>query len=232
MLESISVFGNAVSLYYLFWFIAAVTAVSVNIAFAKYYGYSRYKGATLSVIACILGLLVIWIESKIFGGFNFVRGVTFFPLIHGIEAWLYKEPYGKTTDFLAPTGMLCLGVSHFGCMFVGCCQGFPSKWGIYSNVSQTVCFPIQPIEAVVYIAIAVLMLVMTKKKWQQGKLQFWMMTLFGSTRFFLEFLRDNPKIWGNVSELALHALANFVVGVAGLILVTYFDKRRCNNEKN
>ena len=229
---SISVFGNAVSLYYLFWFIAVAVALLISAMIAKDYGYSPYKGITLSSVALIMGLLLIWMTSLIFDGFNLIRTIAFLPLLYYLEALVFKEPYKRLTDFLTPMGVTCFGITHFGCMFPGCCHGFPSSWGIYSNTAETVCFPVQPLEAVVSIAIGMLMLLMAKKKWQQGKLLFWMMTLFGSTRFFLEFLRDNPKLWGNVSELALHALATFVVGVVGLILVTYFDKRRCNNEKN
>jgi len=73
---------------------------------------------------------------------------------------------------------------------------------------------------------------MIKKKWQKGYLIFWMFTLFGSTRFILEFFRDNEKIWHNVSELALHAMATFIIGVVMLLILKSFDKKGCEYERH
>lgn len=232
MPETILILGKSVSLYYLFWLLALAVTLAVAATMAKHFGYSPYRGLTLSAVALSLGVVAIWALSLVFGGFNMVRGVLFYPLIDLLVALAFKESYRKLTDFLAPVAQICSGLSHLGCIFSGCCHGYPASWGIYSNHAETVCFPVQPIEAVVNVAIGIWLIVMIKRKRQQGKLMLWMMTLFGITRFFLEFLRDNRKVWGNVSELALFALATFLVGVAGLILVTYFDKRRCNNEKN
>ena len=46
--------------------------------------------------------------------------------------------------------------------------------------------------------------------------------LFGGTRFFLEFLRLNCKVFWGVSDLALWALAMVVIGAVWLIV----DRRK------
>ena len=230
MPETVSILGHAVSLYYLSWFFAIAAALLIGIVLAKDFNYSIYQAVSYSAVALFLGYILIWITSKFFDGFNLVRSVALLPLIYLLEARLVKQPFRKLTDFLAPIGVTCFGLTHFGCMFPGCCHGYPSSWGIFSNSAGTVCFPIQPIEAVVSLLIGGLMYVMVKKKWQQGKKIFWMMTFWGSTRFFLEFFRDNKKVWHNVSELALHALAAFMVGVVMLIVLKCLDAKEQKNE--
>ena len=45
-----------------------------------------------------------------------------------------------------------------------------------------------------------------------------MLVLFGSTRFLFEFLRDNEKMFWGISNLAIHALFMFVVGIIWIIV--------------
>ena len=51
-----------------------------------------------------------------------------------------------------------------------------------------------------------------------------MLMLFGGTRFFLEFLRDNEKIFRGCSALAFHALLMAIAGAAA-----YSALRRSDN---
>lgn len=46
-----------------------------------------------------------------------------------------------------------------------------------------------------------------------------MLILFGFTRFLCEFLRDNYKVFGNISNIALHAAFMFIVGVVWLLVL-------------
>ena len=230
MPETIWLFGRSVSIYYLWWFIAIAIALLLGVSLAKDFNYSPYSAFTYTVVALLFDYLLIWITSKIFGGFNLVRSVSVLPLAYLLEAKVFGKPFRELTDFLSPLGVTCFGITHFGCMFPGCCHGYPSPWGIYSNVAETVCFPVQPIEAVVSLGIGGLMYYMVKQKKQKGLLVFWMMTLFGSTRFILEFFRDNEKVFLNISELALHALLTFIVGVVMLVVLKRFDKKEHAHE--
>ena len=55
--------------------------------------------------------------------------------------------------------------------------------------------------------------------------------LFGVTRFFLEFLRDNQKVFGNVSILALHCVLMVVVGAVWLIIRQLRDRKVSDHQE-
>ena len=106
-------------------------------------------------------------------------------------------------------------------MFTGCCGGYPSSWGLYNVATYDIRFPIQPIEALIAIALIVFLLIRAKKLnyVADGREYPLMLVIFGSTRFGCEFLRDNDKIFCGISNLALHALFMFVVGVVALVII-------------
>ena len=119
-------------------------------------------------------------------------------------------------------------MTHIGCIFPGCCHGYPSPWGLFSNNAGTVCFPIQLIEAASSVLIGLLLAAFFMRGKQEGLLYGWYLLLFGSTRFIWEFFRNNEKIWNGVSELAMHALVAAILGLA--ILVTVCLRRRGNKK--
>lgn len=233
MIETITIFGRGISLYYTFWFLGVVCVLICGYFLGKRYGFSFAKSVLHVVSAVILGYLLLWGTSWVFGGgktngLNFIRIVTFMPVAVFIMAKLLKDRFGDVADFIAPLLAIFHGVTHLGCIFPGCCHGYPSAWGLYSNSVEAVCFPIQPIEAVSSILIGVALLVMGKKNMQASKLYAWYLLLFGSTRFVWEFLRDNEKIWNGISELAFHALAAAVIGALALVIANLHARRRSN----
>ena len=231
MPETLTIFGVSISLYYLFWLMGVAFALILGLLLAKDYDISKAKAVIYVSVALTSGYLLIWAISWVFGGgkvqgFNLIRSVAFLPALYWALSRLFKESNAKFSDFLAPIGVSGFAIIRIGCIFTGCCQGYPSKWGIYSNVSGTICFPVQICEIAVSLIIGTLLIVMTKKKYQQGKLLSWMMIMFGSTRFVLEFFRDNNKLFFNISELALHALLTLLVGLVLLLIQGFFDKKK------
>lgn len=227
MIETISFFGINLSLYYTFWFFGVLTVLIVGYHLGKHFGFEVSKSVLYVVGAVILGYLLLWITSWVFGGgkvngLNYVRIVTFMPVSIFILTRILKDPFGNVADFVAPLLALFHGVTHLGCIFPGCCHGYPAVWGLYSNEAAAVCFPSQPLEACSSIFIGILLAVLVKKGKCRGRLYAWYLTLFGGTRFVWEFFRDNEKIWHGISELAFHALFAFILG----ILVLMFLKRR------
>ena len=177
--------------------------------------------------------IMFWMESGFttWGGNNIVRIFVYVPLIGLPVAKLLKLDTKKTLALLSFAPLLVHGMSHFGCIFAGCCQGYPSSFGIYNPIFQDIRFPIQPIEAVTAVAIVVFLLWRAKKKHYEpdGYEYPLMLVLFGSTRFMFEFLRDNEKIFWGISNLAIHALFMFVVG---LIWIFIYHKRRDASKKS
>ena len=165
-------------------------------------------------------------------GINFVRMIYLAGLYFWLLAKLFKDPYGDVSDFLTIKGAFFFGIVKFGCIFPGCCQGYPFAWGIYSNASNAICFPIQIIESLTLLLIGLLLLWMVKRNIGQGKLYAWFLVIFGSTRFVFEFFRDNTKIWLNISELAIHAFIAVIVGAIVLFITKKKDQRDLAYEKN
>ena len=82
-------------------------------------------------------------------------------------------------------------------------------------------FPIQPIEALVALAIVFLIFYREKKKqFKPDGLSYpIMLMLFGYTRFLLEFARDNDKLFFGISELAMQAMFGALVGTVWYVMV-------------
>ena len=236
MIETFHLFGNEISLYYTFWLLGALAVVFGGYVMGKRYGLTFAKSVFYVVGAVVMGYLLLWATSWVFGGgkmngLNFVRVVTFLPIPIFILARIFRDSFSKVADFLAPLVAVFHGVTHLGCIFAGCCHGYPSAWGLYSNAAGTVCFPIQPIEAVSSLLVAAMLLWMAYKNVQKGKLYGWYLVLFGASRFIWEFFRDNQKIGFGISELAFHALTAFAVGIAVLLFTNYLAKKEKYYEK-
>ena len=133
-------------------------------------------------------------------------------------------------DFIAPCVCLAHGISHLGCVFIGCCEGYPCRLGIYNHRYLDPLFPVQICEAVTALAIvAFLVWLNIKKKYpNDGKSFPIMLMLFGSTRFLWEFARNNEKIWIGCSSLAFHALFMTIVGAFAMYYISF---KKLNKDK-
>lgn len=169
----------------------------------------------------VLWMFVLyWIETGFFGGNNIVRVFIYIPIIAYPMAKTIEIPYKKVLSMIALGPVAVHAVSHFGCMFEGCCNGYIQQWGIYNPVTGALHFPTQPIEALIALLIVFYLLFRAKKRnYVPDGLEYpVMLVLFGSTRFVCEFLRDNEKLWLGCSSLAFHALFMFVVGIIWIII--------------
>lgn len=165
-------------------------------------------------------------------GVNFVRIVSIAWIYFLILAYFLKDPYQKMLDFLTIKGVFLYAVMHIGCIFPGCCHGYPSSWGLYSNKTGYICFPIQLVEVVINLLLGVILLYMRKKERYIGLLNPWYMVMFGATRIVTEFLRDNTKLFWGLSEMALHALASLVLGAIAIFLARCRKERITKHETN
>ena len=89
------------------------------------------------------------------------------------------------------------------------------------SYTKTRLFPIQLLEGLVSAAIAIWLIVYAKKHDYDcdGLCMPYMLISFGITRFFLEFLRDNPiTIFWGISELAFWALFMSIVGAIWIMV--------------
>ena len=230
IIENIWYSGASGTVYYGFHVIGFAAVFLFNIWYGKRYGMKK-SHAVIST-AIVYPLTYLWmliqfsIEQGFFGGQNIVRCFIYIPLIAWPVTRLLNIRWKTMCDFLAPSPVLVHGISHLGCMFAGCCYGFEYTHGLYNPVFQKNLFPIQPIEALVALAIFALIVGRAVRRgFKSDGYSFpLMLLLFGSTRFLLEFLRDNEKVVANISMLAFHALLAAVVGTVWLAVL--LKKRR------
>jgi len=168
-------------------------------------------------------LVQFWIESgfKSFGGQHMVSMFIWIPLAGILASKILKIEWKTVCFFLAPCVPLVQTVGHIGCIFLGCCQGYPAEWGLYNLRLRQNLFPIQPIESLIAASIVVFLLFRAKKQKYIPDAKHYpiMMILFGSTRFICEFFRDNEKLLWGCSKLSFHALFMVLVGVIALIII-------------
>lgn len=223
-----NVFGIHIDIYYSFHVLGFLIVAVYMLLFAKKYSFKKYQGLVLTTLCYITMYLVMlslfYIITGKFGGQNIVRVFPIFPLIAYLFAKSLNMNTDKAFDLLAPAPCIVQGISHIGCIFAGCCESFlETDFGIYNPIHKTKLFPIQLFESATALIIAgILIFIAIKKKYQtNGMLMPYMLIMFGSTRFLWEFLRDNDKLFWEISGLALWALGSVIVG----IIIIIFKKR-------
>ena len=160
------------------------------------------------------------------GSFNWVRAVVFIPIVIYLLCFAIDLPFTKTLDSLAPCAALHHGIAHIFCVIAGCCHGYPCSFGIWNEEKQDYLFPVQLFESATSLLIFVFMVWYAKKKNYKlhgisyGQYLF----LFGITRTFWEFFRDNtPQRW-QISVFQYYSFAAFVLGAIWLITTFYLRK--------
>lgn len=215
--------------YYLFHVFGFIGTIVYTLLFYKKYDLKLWRTVAYIVVVFIVSYVFMWFQFWVESGFkawgnNIVRTFIWVPFIGLLFAKLFKIDYHKAIEFIAPIPCIIHGIAHFGCIFVGCCCGFPWEHGIWNPAHGDYRFPNQPIEALVAVAIAAITIIRAKSFGYSGKSKAYalMLILFGSTRFVLEFFRDNEKLFWGISSLAIHA---FVMFIAGLFFFFFpFDK--------
>ena len=219
--------GLSMPIYNVFFGMGFVSVFLFVVLFARKMGIPLKKAVAVVLIVyptLVLWMYVMcWMESGFtsFGGNNIVRVFVYVPVVAYPVGKLLKISWKDMCSMLALGPVSVHAVSHFGCMFPGCCNGYPCEWGLYNVRMQEVLFPIQPIEAIIaWLVIFYLLARAKKRNYVADGLECPVMfILFGSTRFLCEFLRDNEKIFLGCSSLAFHALFMFVVGVIAYIVI-------------
>ena len=231
-IKSIYEAGFSQVIYNIFFFGGFVGLTIYNLTVCKKYGISRLKAIlfTLMVYCSSVAWMFVlyWVFTGTWGGNNIVRIFIWVPVFAWPAAKILKIDYLTSCDFISPCLCINHGIAHLGCIFAGCCYGHPMAHGVFSPNTMSNRFPIQPIEALVAIGIAVFIALREKRKGYKtdGLSIPIMLMLFGYSRFFLEFARDNDKLFWNISELALHALLAGIVGTASYFIVKAYNKKK------
>ena len=148
---------------------------------------------------------------------NIAVSFTGLPLV----AWLCAKTFNTSVGFAGDiTALALLGFHTFGrsgCMFTGCCYGFPCDWGLYSRQTGANQFPVCWVESLFSLAILIFVLVRICRKGYtpDGKNLPYFLLLYGICRFFSEFTRDYNRdhwLFWRFSDVHVHMLLMAAVG--------------------
>lgn len=202
-----------------------VVVAAFCLVYRRHYGYGWFRSLVIPLMFLlslnIFILLMGWALTgfTFFGQKNIVVGYPFVPLMAVGFARLLKDDWRRMLDFMTPGLPLTQVVAKISCCFVGCCFGYPMERGIWNPIFEQTLFPVQILEGLVALGVCVACAAVAKKQDYRvtGRTYPVFLILFGGTRFFLEFLRLNPKRFWGISNLALWALLMVVVGTIWFI---------------
>ncbi len=194
--------------------------------YRKKYGFGKMKAFLATALVIPFGYGLIILTGMIHGwGVNWVRAVLFIPIAVWLICLILKTNFARTLDFLTPVACINHGVSHYFCVFQGCCYGYPTDgaFSVWNEEQGARLFPIQLIEATSILLVCLFIVLYAKKQNYNthGRSYPIHMALFGFTRFFYEFMRDNTDVKYQLSQFQYYCIAEFAVGVLLLILIGY-----------
>jgi len=221
-------------IYHGFMIAGVLAAVIYIILTAKHYTISIMRAMLALAIVAVPSFAFIylgsWVESGFtsWGGRNIIYAVIPFFLMIWPAARLLKLDGWALSELFAPCLCIVLGISHFGCMFAGCCHGYRWEKGIYNHSLDYNTFPIQPVEALVALAIAAFIIVRQIRSHYTVKGDSYplMMVIFGISYFLLQFARDNTKLFLGLSFLALYLVLIVVTGLSIVFSISAREKEK------
>lgn len=184
-----------------------------------------------------------WYQKYLVGNPNYVSAgnlavsFTLLPLL----SWLCAKTFNTSTGFAGDvTALTALGyhvTGRMGCLFTGCCYGFPCSWGWYSHnashdavrntINQNLSlpegemayyqFPTALVEGLFTLAILIFIVVRICRKnyIPDGKNLPYFLLLYGTCRFFSEMTRESTdELWlfWRISDIHIHMLVMALVG--------------------
>ena len=213
-----------------FWghILDSIIVVIFFVWYSKKCRVNAEKAFLLAILITPFTVSAMYIVANLdsIGGFNWVRAVIFMPVVIYLISLTLDLPFIETMDFIAPAAALHHGISHIFCIFPGCCQGYPCSFGIWNKNAQDYLFPVQLFESATSLLVFWYMVWYAKKKNYKlhGISYAQYLFLFGLTRTFWEFFRDNtPQRW-QISTFQYYSFAAFVLGTIWLIITFYLRK--------
>jgi phosphatidylglycerol:prolipoprotein diacylglycerol transferase len=167
------------------------------------------------------------------GGLVFYGGLI--PAV-AVGIWYIKRlglPLWQVTDIFAPSVAIGHAFGRIGCFLAGCCYGKPSTlpWAVTFTDPRSLAplgIPLHPTQlysSLGLFAIFAVLIWLRKRKAFQGEI-FWSYALMYSVfRFFIEFLRGDPR--GSVLGGLLSTTQAIGIPVAGIsvVMLLYLGKR-------
>jgi phosphatidylglycerol:prolipoprotein diacylglycerol transferase len=192
--------------------------------------------AIIAIIAGILGGKVLYIITEIkniINNINILKDIGSGFVIYGailggaLGVFFYSKKKGwnilQIFDLIAPTVILAQGFGRIGCFLAGCCYGkettlpigveFKNSLFVQSGIIR---HPTQLYSSAFDFALAFFLLSYDRKERKDGKIFSLYVILYSIGRFFVEFLRDDPR--GAVGVLSTSQFISIFTLVFGIVI--------------
>jgi phosphatidylglycerol:prolipoprotein diacylglycerol transferase len=176
------------------------------------------------------------ITSLRFGGVYY-GGLILAVLISLLYLRWKKLALWQICDIFAPSIALGVAIGRWGCFFAGCCWGKPTTlpWGVtFTNpythqiVGTPLYVPLHPTQiyhSLTNFLIFIVLITMRKKKSYEGQLFWFYILLYSITRFFLEYLRDDPRGFVFGGALSTSQFIGILATALALFMLLYLKRR-------
>lgn len=227
------IIGNVIfpSWYAMLFMGAAITVAAVIYLRPAGFSFSRkdiFIASILVVLASLFGsrLLFLILHRKanytLSDFFSYQGGFAYFGglVLSIITLWVYtavkKKRLAELLDYGMPFLMLSQVFVRIGCLLAGCCYGKTTNvfWGVtFKPVDNLIRHPTQAYEAILLVIIYIISRsIYFRKKNIYGYTTFFTLMLYGTGRFFIEYLRtDSPVIFLNLTLAQLTCLGLAIV---------------------
>lgn len=158
---------------------------------------------------------------------NYFGLIWFIPFIMFLLYYIVSINPFRQMDIITPAYPLALFFVKLGCFCNGCCGGFECSWGLmnYYDESKPIReFPAQLVEAALALAIFIFLL-WYKKRAKEGTMFPVYLILYSATRFFSEFTRNDPNIFGLLKTYHILCIVGIIIGIVELILVHKYSQK-------
>ena len=130
----------------------------------------------------------------------------------------------KTLDLVVPAYPLTLIFAKLACFCEGCCNGIQTNYGFYNYFTKVREFPVQLVESAEALVIFFILLKLRKKA-KLGTMFPLYLIFYSTMRFFSEFLRVEPDIFGPLKCAQIFCVAGIVLGFLGFVLAEKYAER-------
>lgn len=228
----------------LYWgtiFAALALCILYNVLIAKKFHISRWKIVVITLIFFVFNWGITYLTAFVEAGLqppgtaNGVRAWVYVPFFLSASSLLFKIDFKRLCDALTPCLILGFAFAHVGCVFTGCCHGYPYEGfgAIYNEELGCNLFPIQIVESIAaYILFFAFVVYVVKSKFRVTGRQYPVMLIAYMGRIVFEFFRDNEKIFLGFSSLAFHSLFGGLVGAVWFFFTTPTGKVYAAKIKN
>lgn len=154
-------------------------------------------------------------------GFSYCGALAFSGCALYVYAKTAKKNLAALVDYGAPFFLISQVFVRIGCLMAGCCYGKPMGYCIGINPDITIDvprYPVQFCEAILLLLIYIIARIYyAREKDAIGRTSFFTLLLYGTGRFFIEFLRANePVLFMNITFTQIVCLLLIIGSAIGM----------------